>query len=182
MSSSDPLRPRALVAVGLALAVLALPACTARPLYASADNSGLLEPGGALAALRGRIAVSEANSRTDQIVRNALLSRLNQGTRVAQPLYEVRLTVTGGETGIAIESGGALSSALYRMTARYQLVRLSDNQVVDTASRTTTVPFDRTAQLYQTQRALINARQQAGEDVAAQLEIALVRALEKAGV
>ena len=68
------------------------------------------------------------------------------------------------------------------MTARYQLVRLSDNQVVDKASRTTTVPFDRTAQLYQTQRALIDARQQAGEDVAAQLEIALVRALEKAGV
>ena len=170
------------MAVGLALAVLALPACTARPLYASADNSDMLAPGGALAALRGRIAVSQANSRTDQIVRNALFSRLNQGTRVAQPLYEVRLTVTGGEVGIAIEAGGALSSALYRITARYQLVRMSDNQIVDTASRTTTVPFDRTAQLYQSQRALIDARQQAGEDVAAQIEIALVRALEEAGV
>lgn len=182
MSSSDSIRRRVCAALGLGLAVLALPACTARPLYASADNADLLAPGGALAALRGRIAVSEGSSRTDQVVRNALLSRLNQGTRVAEPIYEVRLTVSGSEIGIAIEAGGALSTASYRITATYALVRLADNQVVDNGSRTATVPFDRTAQLYQSQRALLDARQQAAEAVAAKLEIPLARALEQAGV
>lgn len=181
MSSSDRVRPRAVLAC-LAVAAILLPGCTARPLYGTdASTVSALAPEGRLASLRGRIAISEANTRTDQVVRNALLSRLNQGARVTQPLYEVRLTVSGAETGLAIEAGGVLTSSLYRMNGSYQLVRLSDGQVIDTQARNSTVPFDRTSQQFQSQRALLDAREQAADDLAAKLEIPIVRALEAAG-
>ncbi|NDV88375.1 hypothetical protein GTW51_16865 [Aurantimonas aggregata] len=181
MSSSDRVRPRAVLAA-LAIALAVLPACTARPLYGTDSATvSALAPDGRLESLRGRIAITESNTRTAQVVRNALLFRLNQGARVAQPLYEVRLIVSGGETGLAIEAGGVLTSSLYRMNGTYRLVRLSDGQVIDTATRNSTVPFDRTNQLYQSQRALLDARQQAAEDLAAKLEIPIVRALQEAG-
>jgi LPS-assembly lipoprotein len=181
MSSSDRARPRAALAC-LAVALAVLPACTARPLYGSdATTVSALAPDGRMAALRGRIAISESNTRTDQVVRNALLFRLNQGNEVSQPLYEVRLTVAGNETGIAVEPGGIQTSSLYRMTGRYQLVRLSDGQVIDAASRNSTVPFDRTSQQFQSQRALLDARRQAADDLAAKLEFPIVRALQQTG-
>ena len=181
MSSSDRVRPRAVLAC-LAVVLAVLPACTARPLYGgAAANVSALAPDGRLAALRGRIAISENNTRTDQVVRNALLFRLNQGARVTQPLYEVRLAVSGAETGIAVEPGGVQTSSLYRLNGGYQLVRLSDGEVISAATRNSTVPFDRTSQQFQSQRALLNARQQAADDLAAKLEIPIVRALQEAG-
>ena len=177
-------RATGLLIFGLGLAGMALQGCTARPLYASADagaGSSAYAPTARLASLRGRIGISDANSRTDQLVRNALLSRLNQGARVSQPLYEVRLVIAGDETGIAIEPNGQLSSSLYKLTATYTVVRLAGGQTITTGKRTETVPFDRTGQLFQAQRALINARQQAADSLAARLEVPISIALEKAG-
>ena len=171
-----------LMIVALAGAATVLPGCTARPLYASAGTAiGEAGASAQLASLRGRIAVAEGNSRTDQLVRNALLSRLNQGARVAQPLYEVRLAISGDETGLAIEPNGQLSSSLYRLTATYTVVKLAGGQAITTGTRTETVPFDRTSQLFQAQRALLDARQQAADALAARLEIPISLALEKAG-
>ena len=51
-----------------------------------------------------------------------------------------------------------------------------------TGTRTETVPFDRTGQLYQSQRAVIDARDRAGKAVAGQIELEIARALTKAGV
>ncbi len=185
-ANSRSRRAARLLAVGLGLAGLALPGCTARPLYASADvtsgaGSSAYAPTARLASLRGRIAVSQANSRTDQLVRNALLSRLNQGARVAQPLYEVRLAISGDETGIALEPNGQLSSSLYHLTGTYTLVKLAGGATIATGTRTETVPFDRTSQLFQAQRALLNARQLAADSLAARLEVPIAIALEKAG-
>ena len=180
--TSDRSRRSSLLAVCLGLAALALPGCTARPLYASADaGASAYAPTARLASLRGRIAISQANSRTDQLVRNALLSRLNHGTRVANPLYEVRLVISGDETGLAIEPNGQLSSSLYRLTATYTVVKLAGGATIATGTRTETVPFDRTSQLFQAQRALLNARQLAADSLAARLEVPIAIALEKTG-
>lgn len=169
---------------GVALAVVAglgaLSACTARPLYADLSASDGVTTSG-LERLRGRIAISEAGTRTAQIVRNELLFRLNAGARVAEPLYTVNLTASGYEQGILIEPGGVPTSSIYRLTVDYSVVRLSDNQTVDSGKREVITPFDRTAQLYQAQRALLDAREQAGKEAAAQVSIAIATALEQAG-
>ncbi|MDY8109080.1 hypothetical protein U0C82_07970 [Fulvimarina sp. 2208YS6-2-32] len=179
MWSSDRLK-RAGLATGLVLGLAALSACTARPLYAdpAASDEVSMER---LASLRGRIAVTEPITRTDQIVRNGLLTRLNAGARVENPLYEVRLEVAGQERGISIEEGGIASASVYVLRTRYSLVRLSDNAVIDSGSREIITPFDRTQQLFLSQRALMAARKQAGAEAAAQLEIAIATALQGAG-
>ncbi|SMC81608.1 hypothetical protein SAMN06297251_10930 [Fulvimarina manganoxydans] len=165
--------------LALSLSAASLAGCTAGPLYGGVAPDG--QSAETLRDLRGRIAVSEANTRTAQIVRNPLLLRLNAGAPVSDPVYEVRLTVNGAERGISIESTGVPVSAIYVLTVNYQLVRLSDNQVVDSGMRQVPVPFDRTAQLFQSQRALLNAREQAGKEAAAQLELAIATALQRAG-
>ncbi|MEX6506102.1 hypothetical protein [Jiella sp. M17.18] len=185
MSSSDRARsrtPRAAFAAVVAAAIL--PGCTAGPMY---GDHGLtnpattaLAPGQTVAGLKGRIAINQANTRSDQIVRNALLFRLNGGAKVAEPLYQLNLSADGSEQGIAIEEGGVATSAIYTMRATYQLVRLSDHRTIATGTRIATIPFDRTNQLYASERALLNARQQAGEQLAAQVELAVVTALKGA--
>ncbi|MEF2552151.1 hypothetical protein VQ042_12375 [Aurantimonas sp. A2-1-M11] len=182
MSLFDAGRPRALAALCFLAGGLALSGCIGRPLYAGGLTTDIVAPNGQLVSLRGRIAVSEAGTRTVQIIRNALLFRLNQGKRVSEPLYAVSLTGSGSEIGIAVEPGGQAATSLYHMTATFVLTRVSDGTVLATGTRTETVPFDRTGQLYQSQRAVIDAREQAAEAVAAQLELEIARALTKAGV
>ncbi|RFC62566.1 hypothetical protein DYI37_15045 [Fulvimarina endophytica] len=180
MWSSD-LSRRGRVAAGLALALAALSACTAGPLYGGRSVGGAEVSASTLQPLRGRIAIVEANTRTDQIVRNELLSRLNAGARVRDPLYSVQLVTTGIERGITIEPGGIASSAIYDLSVAYTVTRLSDNQVIDTGRRQVITPFDRTAQLFQSQRALLDARRQSGRSIAAELEIAIATALVEEG-
>ena len=93
------------------ITMLALSGCTGRPLYAGGLTTDVMAPDGQLVSLRGRIAVSEAGNRTIQIVRNALLFRLNQGTRVSEPLYTVALSGSGSEIGIAVEPGGQAAAS-----------------------------------------------------------------------
>ena len=167
------------LALALSLSAATMAGCTAGPLYGGVAPDG--QSAETLRDLRGRIAVSEANTRTVQVVRNPLLLRLNAGAPVSESAYEVRLAANGAERGISIESTGVPVSAIYVLTVNYQLVRLSDNQVVDSGMRQVPVPFDRTAQLFQSQRALLNAREQAGKEAAAQLELAIATALQRAG-
>lgn len=169
-------------ASAIAAAGLGLAACTSGPLYGTTALAPDVPGAASLGALRGRIAVALAGTRTGQIFRNALLFRLNGGEAVTDPVYEVRYTATGLESSVSIESGSGLPQAgLYRMTVTYQLVRLADAKVVDTGSRFATAPFDRTNQLFADQRAIIDARQQAGEAVAARVELAVAAAISRAG-
>ena len=186
MSSSDRVRPRRLHS-GLLVAVAAaaaLAGCTAGPLYGDrgiAGTNAALSPAPSVQALKGRIAISEAQTRTAQIVRNDLLFRLNRGTPVAQPLYRIQLVVSGGEQGISIEPGGVATSSIYTLNGRYRILRVSDNKLISQGHRVATVPFDRTSQLFQSERALLDARQQAGELLSGELELAIAAALNGAG-
>ncbi|WP_102959349.1 hypothetical protein [Mangrovicella endophytica] len=183
MSSFDRGRTTALAAFALLAAAGVLPGCTSGPLY----GSNQIAPDGSavsgLAALRGKIAVVAADDRTSQIFRNEVLFRLNGGVPVTNPIYELRYVGTGTESTVSIEAGSGIPSAsLYKITVTYQLVRLSNRTVVDKGTRFSIVPFDRTAQLFAAERAILDARQQAGEEVAAKIELAVAAALRKAGV
>jgi LPS-assembly lipoprotein len=182
MSSSERARPAALRSLAILGLAALLPACTVAPLYGTGDRQVL--PSGAtttvLADMRGKIAVSAANDRTTQVVRNALLFRLNGGTTPVAPVYEIRNTVSGGETVVSIQAGsGVPSASSYRMTVSYQVVRLADQKVIATGSRFAVAPFDRSSQLFASSRALIDAREQAGRSVAEKVELAVVAAIRK---
>lgn len=163
-------------------AALLVAGCTAGPLYGT-NGVGGTDIGGAAARLpyAGRIAITQANTRTDQLVRNELLFRLNRGQPVTDPLYELRLSVEGKARGVIIQSEGVSRSVIYIEKATYQLVRLSDKVVITAGERSATVPYDQTIQLYQSQRALKNAREEASKQLAGQVELAVAGALSRTG-
>ena len=183
MSSSDRARPmKAGTLVCLGLLALSTSACTVAPLYGKSHVEALStgQPGTEAADMRGRISVSAVGTRTAQIVRNALLFNLNGGTRPEAPVYDVRNTVTGTETVVSIQAGsGVPSASAYKMTSTFQVVRLADQTVIASGSRNATAPFDRSAQLFSSSRALLDAQKKAGELVAGQVEIAVVSAIRK---
>lgn len=162
---------------GLSLAVL-LSACTVAPLHGPAATDPATGQALGLQSLAGRIAVVEADSRTDQIVRNRLLFALNGGATVREPLYELGLAVSASDAGVSIESGtGVPTASVYRMQATYTLYRMPDRTVVATGTRSVTAPYDRSDQLFAAQRALIDARENAGRVLADQIATAVSPAL-----
>ena len=179
MSSSErALRPRI---AGL-LALVLLGGCTVSPMYGKSSQAALATGGSgqSLGDLRGQIAVAPANTRTAQLFRNALLFRLNGGTTPTAPVYEIRYSATGQENVVSIERGsGVPAASLYRMDATYQVVRLSDQKVIDSGLRFASVPFDRSEQLFASSRALIDARELAAKEVAEKVQLGAAVAIRK---
>ena len=182
MSSSEGFRMRfRLSRLGPILALGLLAGCTAGPLYGTthvdpasgARSSGLTE-------LRGRIGVSQAPTRTAQVFRNAMLYALNGAEPARAPLYDLRYTVTSTDQISSLEAGtGAPSASLYRMTVDFDLVRLSDGRSLVKGQRFAMVPYDRTQQLFAAERAVIDARNQAGKAVAERVLTVVAPALQR---
>jgi len=180
MSSSEARRPALHTLPALALLAL-IAGCTAGPLYGTTHvdavtgsrSSGLTE-------LRGRIGVSQAPTRTAQVFRNAMLYKLNGATPVTAPVYELRYTISASDQVSSVETGtGVPSASLYRMTVEFQLVRLSDGLVVTRGQRFAMVPYDRSNQLFAAERAVIDARDQAGAAVAERVLAAVAPILQR---
>jgi LPS-assembly lipoprotein len=167
----------------LLLALTVASGCTVQPLYRGGDNSlDLKAPTiGGLAAARGRIGVSAVNDRTAQIVRNQLIFSLNGGREPVSPLlYEIRPIVRGDETIVSIQRGsGVPSASLYRVNVTYQVIRISDSQVIATGTRFASTPFDRSEQLFASSRAVQDARETAGKEVAERVALAVANAIAR---
>lgn len=165
----------------LAVAALALAGCTAGPLYGTTGiDPATGARSSALVDLQGRIAVTQAQTRTAQVFRNAMLYALNGAEPVRAPLFELRNTVTATDQVTTLESGtGNPSASLYRMTVDYDLVRLSDGQLLTRGTRNAMVPYDRTNQLFAASRAVIDAREQAGRLVAERILAAVGPVLQR---
>ncbi|KQT42899.1 hypothetical protein ASG43_15175 [Aureimonas sp. Leaf454] len=157
--------------------------CTVQPLYRGGDASlDLKAPTiGGLAAARGRIGVAPANDRTAQIVRNQLIFGLNGGREPVSPLlYEIRPIVRGAEQVVSIQRGtGVPSASLFRVTVSYQVVRISDSQVIASGTRFASTPFDRSEQLFAASRAVLDARETAGKEAAERVTLAVANAIAK---
>lgn len=166
MSSSSLCR--SLKILPLVAAALLAAGCTAGPLYGTTHIDPVTGAGtNALVALKGRIGIAPAQTRTAQVFRNAMLYALNGAEPVRAPLYELRPVVTATDQVTTIQAGtGIPSASLYRMTVDFDLVRLSDGQSIAKGQRFAMVPYDRTQQLYAAERAVIDARDQAGKAVA----------------
>ncbi|MFD2239191.1 hypothetical protein [Aureimonas populi] len=163
------------------LAVLALAGCTAAPLHGQGPVSPVTgQPLAGVETLSGRIAVSEAGSRTAQVVRNPLLFRLNGATPVREPLYEVVLDVSGFEQDVSVQGGsGVPTASLYRIQASYTVRRVSDGAVLGSGTRFSTAPYDRSEQLFAADRALIDARDKSAAELADRLAVAVLPILRR---
>jgi LPS-assembly lipoprotein len=182
MSSCDRRAARRSLALALAAVALASAAgCTVRPLYGSGGGASAFgEPAPRLAELRGRIDVAPVNTRTEQIVRNALLFGFNGGETPLAPFYRVSLSAIGLETVVSIQQGsGVPAASLYRLTVTYQVVRATDGKVVASGSRFANAPFDRSRQLFAATRAIRDAQERAGRDVAEQIRLVALGAIRK---
>ncbi len=184
MSYTDAKRmARAGLAAGGLAALTLLAACTSGPAYApqtSAPQTPDVSGPPLLSELRGRVAVREANSRTEQIFRNALLFRLNGSEPVRDARYQVNYSITALDSVTSVESGSGIpSAASYRMQADYTIVRLSDNETIGAGSRFSTVPYDRNSQLYASQSAVEDARARAGKELAERVGMALLPVLKR---
>lgn len=163
--------------LGLMIGATAILAgCQAGPLYGTAGVV-TFSSGEQTYAYQGQIAIPEPDTRTDQLLRNELLFRLNRGTPVTQPIYELRFALDSQARGLIADTGDLPRSVVFVEKAQFSLVRLSDKQVVLSGKRIATVPYDGTDQLYQNQRALLNAREQASRMLASQIELAINAAL-----
>jgi LPS-assembly lipoprotein len=162
-------------------AALALAGCTAGPLYGTTSvDPATGARSSVLTELRGRIALTPAQTRTAQVFRNAMLYKLNGATPVSAPLYELRYTVSATDQIAAVEAGtGTPSAALYRMTVDYELIRTADLKSLARGQRFATVPYDRTSQLFAASRAVVDARDQAGETVAERVLGAVAPVLQR---
>lgn len=170
--------------LGPVLALGLLAGCTSGPLYGTTSvDPATGARSSVLTQLRGRIAVTQAQSRTAQVFRNAMLYKLNGATPVTAPVYELRYTISASDQVSSVETGtGVPSASLYRMTVDFQLVRLSDGVVVTKGQRFAMVPYDRSNQLFAAERAVIDARDQAGEGVAERILGAIAPAIQREAV
>lgn len=167
--------------LALVVAALALSGCTSGPLYGTtAVDPATGARSSVLTDLRGRIALAPASTRTAQVFRNAMLYKLNGATPVSAPLYELRYTAAATDQVSAVEAGtGTPSAALYRMSVSYELIRTADLKSLAKGQRFAMVPYDRTQQLYAAERAVIDARDQAGKAVAERVLSAIAPVLKR---
>jgi LPS-assembly lipoprotein len=96
---------KARIAAALVTALLVLPACTVRPLYAPA--AGELGPQGDLPA----ISIAEPLSRVEQVFRNALVFALRGGAEAETPRYQLTFRLTIREREVAVERDSGTPNA-----------------------------------------------------------------------
>lgn len=156
-------------------AVSALSACQVRPLLGTQSPTRNQLPS---------ISISAADTRLEQVVRNEL-AFLTGGSKenMDQALnytYELTLNVTGSSAGILGTGSDNLFSA-GRMTVNgiYNLKNMVDETIIIEGSRSAVAQYDLPDQEYAKIRALRDAENRAGRELAAQIYADLAAAFNK---
>ena len=138
----------------LLLAILALPACGLRPIYAGGE-SGAVVP-----ALRS-VDVAPIDGRTGWLVRNALVDRLGGGAE-GQPRYRLDVELDDDITSFGIRGDRAATRERRTLRARYRLIEAGTGAVVLDATAGSDAGIDVVSSEYAT----IAAEQTAAERLA----------------
>jgi LPS-assembly lipoprotein len=107
---------------GLILALLLLPSCGLRPLYAGGSNSPV-------ASTLRAVQVAPIAGQAGWIVRDKLLDRLGEAGEGA-PAYRLDVTLDDNITSFGLRRDQAATQERRTLRARYQLVDLSNGMVV----------------------------------------------------
>lgn len=149
-------------------------ACQFQPLYG--NQSSQLGSQIDLSAVE----VSQVNSRVAQQVRNHLLFLLNGGVGTTQKTHEARIRVTWSNRQLATVQGVRDNIAgTVTVISSYDLIRLSDGQVVASGSRQADASYDRAGQVYANKRAERDAENRAAKETAESLRLAIAADLSK---
>lgn len=152
-------RRRMLAMTGAAL--LAGPLLSAcQPLY------GRTQSGAQLKDVMAGLQITEIPGRVGQRVRNELIFTSTGGGRPADYLYRLDISVQEWVTDTLVERTGDVRGQLYNLNAQFNLVRLSDNQVVLRGKSTGRAAFDRFNPIFTNVRARIDAENRAARVVA----------------
>ena len=174
ISAARNVGKKAGLVIGL-LAAAALSSCQFQPLYGTSPNVG-----GSSSTLLSQIGVDEVETRVGQQVRNHLLFLLNGGNEAAEPKYTARLQVSAFERKTAASSTiGGKTAGFVTVTASYSLTEGSAKEPISSGSRKASAHFDRTSQIFANQRAVRDAENRAGIEVAEKLRFAFASALRK---
>ena len=161
------------------LAATSLSACTFQPLYAPSANIVEGVDGISINEM-SQISVSEVDTRVAQQVRNHLLFLLHGGNDPAETRYDARLRVTSFERRTAANTRLSDTTAGFvTVTTSYSLIDMSNNKQVAGGSRKASAYFDRTSQIFANQRAVRDAENRAGKDVAEMIRLAIASDLRR---
>lgn len=161
--------------VVIVAAVSALSACQVRP---------LLGTQGAATNQLPSISISEADSRLEQVVRNELAFLTGGSKKNADQAldhsYQLTLNVTGSSAGIlGAGSDDVFSAGRMNVTGTYSLKHIIDETIIINGSRAAVAQYDLPDQEYAKIRALQDAENRAGRELAALIYADLAAALNK---
>lgn len=187
MSLPDPSRKpaarvsRRIGAVALSLSLMALAACTVRPLYSNAGVAAGTSVG--QSAGLSSIAIKPVSTRYGQEVRNHLIFGLNGGAgQPANPLYSLTLNVTA-VTSSAAKIQRALeeepTASMMTVAASYVLTDAKTGKVVAQGRREASSSYDVPRQSFAALRAQRDAENRAARELAELLRLAIGQDLSK---
>lgn len=152
----------------LLAAALSLAACQVRPLYL--DQSATGGPASPLAAVKA-VRILPPRDRPEQVIRNELLFLFRgDGSRVQDPLYELRLLTQVSENTLAVELEEDLPSAIFiNVSATFILSEIATERTLLTGTARAGASYDFSSQRFANVRAERDAITRAGKTVAQQI-------------
>ncbi len=145
----------------LAAAVLALPGCALRPLYAGGES-------GPVAATLRHVQVAPIPGRDGWLVYNKLKERLGEAGE-ASPAYRLEVELDDEIIGLGIRGDRAVTRERRTLRARYRLVTVPNGQVVVDASAGSDAGIDVVSSEYATVAAEQTAVERLADAVADQI-------------
>lgn len=149
--------------------ICALAGCQVTPLYSTATSTSL-----------PAIEISDAGDRLEQVVRNQLVFLNGGAGSQGASDYKLELNVTRSASGV-LDSGTDNNFSAGRMVANgtYKLTKFSDGTVILDGKRSSTALYDLPDQEFSKIRALRDAEDRAGRELAELIYADLAIALRK---
>ena len=176
MSSSEArgargMRALLLAPVAVAMAAMALSACTVQPLYGSTPS------GQAVSSTLSHILIDSVDTRVAQEVRNRLIFTLYGGAGEATaPVYRMKLTVTSAEAALGVTPVESAPAYSVTVAATYEVTSLATGDIVLRATTRGSAAYDRVNQVFANTRAKLDAEDRAATLVANQSQTRLATA------
>lgn len=151
--------PRLTLAAAL-VAIVVLPSCALRPLYAGGGDS-------AVVTSLGRVQVAPVAGKAGWLVRNAVADRL--GNSGGSPQYRLEIELDDQITGFGIRTDNAVTRERRTLRARYRLVDAAQGTVLLDQTAGSDAGVDVVSSEFATIAAEETALERLAEDIATQI-------------
>ena len=145
---------------------LGLSACGYQPLYGTSATGSLVS------SQLSSIAVEPQNTRTGQLIRNEILSSINNNGGKS-PRYRLSFTTSSNDASTVKSFGSDVLRNSYQLSVKYTLVENRNGKVVHKGNTFAHVSYDRTAAPFSDYQAQINAQERATKEVGSDIRTRL---------